>query len=104
MATVHAVAAEDRYSGTWLNVDAKDGGITKLVLAENDSGTTIHAWGKCHPDDCDWGEAKLIVSGYNTSQRLAVWDRGFVMRYMIVRPENDELTVEYYSVFKDDSG
>jgi hypothetical protein len=39
----------------------------------------VHAYGKCHPTDCDWETELGTVSGSTAS---LVWDQGFVVRDM----------------------
>ena len=46
----------ERFVGTWLNVDKNTDNVTKIVIAEIDNYLSIRVWGKCHPDDCDWGK------------------------------------------------
>ncbi len=45
-----------KFAGNWVNIDANTGGITK-ILATN---ANIHAYGKCSPTDCDWGNSVVI--------------------------------------------
>ena len=52
--------------GTWTNPSpVKDNGLNKLEISLAGAGpsVSIHAWAKCEPDDCDWGEQKGTVSG-----------------------------------------
>ncbi len=46
----------EKFVGTWLNVDKNTGHITKIAIVEIDDYLSIQVWGKCHPDDCDWGK------------------------------------------------
>lgn len=44
-------------SGTWVNTDINTQGITKLIITNDNK---IKVFGKCSPQDCDWGEKPLI--------------------------------------------
>jgi hypothetical protein len=98
------------YSGVWVNVDGGTGGITKLSISDNaESGSTIQAWGACHPSDCDWGSVKLHRLGDTAAAQelpygFARWDHGFAEAYLVIRMEKSELVAESYDIFKDDSG
>ncbi|HUN85729.1 MAG TPA: toll/interleukin-1 receptor domain-containing protein [Terracidiphilus sp.] len=42
--------------GTWTNSsDVARNGLERLQISNDSNGVSIHAWGKCEPDDCDWG-------------------------------------------------
>lgn len=44
---------------------------------------TIHAWGGCHPQDCDWGERRLILATSgpcSTDVSTRVCDMGHELR------------------------
>jgi hypothetical protein len=45
----------DQFAGSWTNVDTNTGGITTLEIRVSGDSADVHAWGKCHPSDCDWG-------------------------------------------------
>jgi hypothetical protein len=49
-------------AGTWVNVEAKTGSITRLEVREEAGGWVIHAWGSCAPTDCDWGVVPLHMA------------------------------------------
>jgi hypothetical protein len=55
--------ANHTFVGLWNNVDAKTRSNTKLSIRREGDQYGIHAWGKCHPEDCDWGEEQLLVTG-----------------------------------------
>ena len=48
-----------KFAGTWKNINPNTGGITKLI-AETTGTPSIHAYGQCSPNDCDWGVATAI--------------------------------------------
>lgn len=46
----------NQYIGTWTNIDRNTRGITKMVFGGDGGGKiNVHVWGKCSPQDCDWG-------------------------------------------------
>jgi|GEM_PF-649942 len=66
-------------SGTWTNKDSNTRGITKVIISKDES--KIHAYGKCHPSDCDWKttalkkyKPKFVKMGYIYK---ALYDQGF---------------------------
>jgi hypothetical protein len=46
------------FPGVWENIDPATRGITKLKIRASGSELFVQAWGKCVPNDCDWGEVK----------------------------------------------
>jgi hypothetical protein len=105
-------ASLGQFAGDWTNVDANTAGITTLSIAVSGSTANVHAWGKCHPTDCDWG----MVSAYSfapsvtsdpVSQAqalMAVFDAGFKETTLFIKPQGNRLSVQSYTYFKDNSG
>ncbi len=109
-----ASAQLDQFSGYWKNVDPNTAGVTTLEIGVSGADVTVHAWGKCHPTDCDWGDAypshaygpsvgsDLVFEALAIS---AVWTTDFSETLMIVRPaEGDHLQADVYTRFTDGSG
>jgi hypothetical protein len=67
------------FVGNWTNQDLNTGGNTRFEIAEVGGMIAVHAYGKCHPTDCDWETELGEVSG-TTAQ--IIWDQGFVVREM----------------------
>ncbi len=87
------------FQGTWINKDPNTGGNTKFVITQNDSEVKVHAWGKCHPTDCDWGEQD---GGIIDNAAVVTWDQKFVIRKMKLTLEgNNELRAVTESVYAD---
>jgi hypothetical protein len=40
--------------GDWKNVDRNTRGLTRVLITESGTDVVVHAWGRCHPADCDW--------------------------------------------------
>ena len=66
-------------AGTWKNIDAKTGGVTKVVVANGN--VQIRCFGACSPTDCDWGTTALAVAGAKYS---AFYNQGFAKRSLSV--------------------
>jgi hypothetical protein len=107
-----ALAGGSALEGTWGNPDKATGGITKMVISKSGSNYVIQAWGKCSPNDCDWGKANLHLiascpASTNVSSALATWDQGHAMQYMVLQIEpahpNAQVLVQTFTVFKDAS-
>jgi len=65
-----AAASLNEFAGEWQNADANTPGITRLDIRVNGSQVTVQAWGKCHPEDCDWGQVSATAYGPNVSSNL----------------------------------
>lgn len=109
-----ASAQLDQFPGYWTNVDPNTAGVTTLEIGVSGTDVTVHAWGKCHPTDCDWDVAYPSyaygpdVSSDLISEALAVsaiWTTGFSETLMIIRPAGgDRLQADVYTRFTDGSG
>lgn len=102
------------YVGEWTNVDQKSRSITKVIIT-NDGDLTIQAFGKCHPNDCDWGTTKLHLvasmdgDSYNNPFDFcfATWENdaaNYSMRLNVGSGPNPKLHIESVTIFKDNSG
>jgi len=115
MAAAPAASAQlDRFSGYWKNVDPNTDGVTTLDIGVSGTVVAIHAWGKCHPTDCDWGEANpSFAYGPGVSSNLlseaaaisAIWTTSFSETLMTIQPvEKERLRADIYTRFTDGSG
>jgi hypothetical protein len=99
---------ETSFVGKWVAAK-KDGGITRLEITGKGNKLKIQAWGKCHPKDCDWGAVPLNLLGETVSAQelpygFATWDLKFKVAHMTLRLERNDLVVERYDIYTDDSG
>jgi hypothetical protein len=110
---IPASAQFDRFKGSWINIDPDTGGITRLEISGTETNVQVHAWGKCHPTDCDWGQVAGYAYGPNVSANLAnsaqsisaVFDSGFSQTLIIISPIDDQtLQAEVFTRFTDQSG
>jgi hypothetical protein len=77
-----------------------------------DKAVFVHAWGKCQPTDCDWGEVPAVpyardVSSTPSEATLALaatFKTNFKESVLTIRPENGSLRVETITRFTDNSG
>ncbi len=66
--------AANAMAGTWTNsIGVGTNGVTRLQISAAGDQLTIHAWGKCEPEDCDWGEKSATLAG---NRATAVWNFG----------------------------
>jgi len=56
--------------GEWKNVNPNTAGLTRVQITEGGTDVSIHAWGKCHPDDCDWGTVPGHLYGKSVTDSL----------------------------------
>ncbi len=108
-----AFAALSQFSGSWRNVNANTPAITRLQIAVSGTNVTVHAWGKCHPQDCDWGAKQGYGYAATVSQPLpanaravtVVFKTGFSESILVLQPEpGNRLRGDLYTRFTDNSG
>ncbi len=105
-------ASMDQFAGRWTNADTNTGGITTLQIDISGDSANVHAWGKCHPSDCDWGSANFYafapdVSSDPASSAIALmgtFDAGFSKTMVIIKPSGNKLSVQSFTHFNDNSG
>ncbi len=56
-------AAINAFVKEWKNVDPNTRGITRINISRDGGFLVGHAFGKCHPADCDWGEVRVPYQG-----------------------------------------
>jgi hypothetical protein len=67
----------DKFQGVWTNVNPLTDGITRIEIRSEGESLLIHVWGKCHPQDCDWGE--MATTGDEALRRVH-WNRSMPIR------------------------
>ncbi len=107
-----AQASVNQFTGTWFNTDPNTRGITKLVINNNGGKVSLHAWGKCHPKDCDWGKVPAFLFAPNVSLELmknakaltAMFEKGFSQTLVVVKPAGkNRIKAETFTRFTDGS-
>ncbi len=105
-------AALNQLTGNWKNTDPNTKGLTALLITGSGEALRVRAWGKCHPQDCDWGEVDAFayapdVSSPVESQARAVsalFTTSFSQTQLIVVPAgNNMVRAEVYTRFTDGS-
>ena len=85
-------------SGIWKNANPQTRGITKLDVQPSGDLVSVHAWGACSPQDCDWGTVKGAVTAESAS---VTWDQSFVLRKMTLTTDSGRLRMVLDSVYRD---
>ncbi len=87
--------AFDAISGTWINTDNNTLGITKLIITNDNK---IKVFGKCSPQDCDWGEQPLTK--LSTMAYQSIFTLSFKKTTLIISVEADgTLKLNGYDVY-----
>lgn len=83
----------DGYLGTWINADKNTREMTRLeITLQQDCKTAeMHGFGKCHPEDCDWGTTEARIVGDTLT---GSYDFGFKTTEIIVRRSGAQLLAE----------
>jgi hypothetical protein len=104
-------AAMGHFVGKWNNTDANTRGITELDIAMSGNALNVHAWGQCHPKDCDWG----VVPGYayahdvsanlvtNATAVTALYKTGFSETILVIHSNGAQLRADVFTRFTDNS-
>ena len=101
------------FAGKWKNKDLKTRGLTKLDVRTADQSVWVHAWERCHPTDCDWGEVagtplapSMSTNSVSDSQKVtAVFETSFSNTRLTLTPaDDDELRADTQTRFTDNSG
>lgn len=105
-------ASVNQFTGTWTNTDPDTRGITKLEITKQGPVLKMHAWGQCHPEDCDWGTVPAFLYAPNVSANMmqtgkvmsANYKTGFNETLVIVKPAGkNRLKAETFTRFTDGS-
>jgi hypothetical protein len=109
---LNASASLSQFSGKWINVDPNNKGIATLDILVTGAKVQVHAWGSCYPNDCDIGTVDAYVFAPDVSSDisstanalLAIFDSGFSEDFLAIRPDGNNLKVDDYNRFTDNSG
>jgi hypothetical protein len=108
-----AAASLDQFAGEWRNSDPNTSGVTRLDIRVTGTNVTVHAWGKCHPKDCDWGQVAATAYGPNVSADMqtsaqslaATFQTGFSQTLVILDASaSGRLRAQVLTRFTDNSG
>ena len=87
------------FAGQWKNVDPATRGLTRVeIRVQGRDSIGVHPWGKCHPQDCDWGEsdARAVPGAFSWPFRDQV-----AMRSGTVFIERGQLVIRMVSRYQD---
>lgn len=95
--------------GTWVNVDHNTRDLVRVVIAQAGNEITVHAFGACSPNPCDWEQVPGMVYSESVSLSPAV---AFTAQYKFSFSDvtltghlyEGALFVENYTHFTDNSG
>lgn len=95
--------------GTWKNCDPATRGLVRIDIAAGAKGTTLHAFGACHPTPCDWGTMPAFTYAANVSAKPAIaltanYKFGFKETILTGTLNLGYLIVESFNHFTDGSG
>jgi len=102
-------AQSSEMQGEWVSMSARTRGITRIVITRDQDGYSVEAWGKCHPQDCEWGRTVLNPVGKNVQDHsikagFAVWEPSFASKHLMLSLDRRMLRVETVTSFRDRSG
>lgn len=97
------------FSGKWVNTDPNTSGITTVSIQINSADVMVQAWGKCHPQDCDWGKVKARAYGKsvtddvkkNTEAIVAEFNTSGIHSILMIRMNGSSLSVQFFTNFTD---
>jgi hypothetical protein len=84
------------FAGNWVNKNPATSGITRLRITQDGTEVKVHAFGKCSPADCDWGQE---TGGIIDNSAVLTWDQSFVIRKMTLTRRGGELRCVLESVY-----
>lgn len=95
--------------GTWVNCDHQTRGLVRLMIAASGKEITVHGFGACVPNPCDWGVVNGMVYADNVTASPAVafsatYNFGFKQTIITGQLENGALLVNTFDHFTDNSG
>jgi hypothetical protein len=95
--------------GTWMNCDHATRNLVRVMIAANGNEITVHGFGACTPNPCDWGQVNGLVYADNVAAAPAVaftasYTFAFKVTTIIGHLQNGALFVETFDHFTDNSG
>lgn len=52
----------EAFTGQWCNKDFETRGNTRIRIHLDGEKLVVHMWGRCHPSECDWGDAVATLA------------------------------------------
>jgi hypothetical protein len=102
----------NQFVGHWHNSDPNTKGITQLQITVQGNNVFVHAWGKCHPQDCDWKAVPGYAYADNVSQNVmagalavtAFYKTGFSETIIVLHAARNQLRANTFTRFTDNRG
>lgn len=98
-----------RLEGQW--IDPQSQNIASVGIRKVGGTLRLHAFGRCHPQDCDWGEVALkpyvpFAGQKDTVEAVsAEFRQGSKSTLLVVYPgDRDRLSIEIFTAFTGSSG
>lgn len=93
------------FVGGWRNEDVNTRSITRVEVTSAADALFVHMWGKCHPQDCDWGQNTADVSEATKGILKVTWVLSFATRtqQITILPDG-RMQVAGHTHFTDNSG
>lgn len=102
----HTENTPESWLGTWAYTNPDTRATMQLVITNNEQRLLI-GFGECHPRGCDWGTSDLHICKSQTptvgTVGFASWDTKFKVTYIVLRLEDEQLAVESFHIYKNDS-
>lgn len=96
---------KNTFIGNWTNTNPNTQSIPYFFLSEACSKLANHSFGKCHPNNCDWGYAFTELSDQGDDMITFIWEQGFAIKYDTLRLINENLIERTtFTHFVDNSG
>ena len=96
-----------KFIGRWVNENPNTRGVTRFNIFKNNGQLYVHVWGKCTPQDCDWGSARANLNGNDLK---VFWNEDFVNREMTIKGVSyangrfNRLQMKTVNVYNDNRG
>jgi hypothetical protein len=92
------------FVGEWCNKDFASPGLTRVRIRQDGAKLIAHMWGRCHPTECDWGDANAAIE--QDGKVLSVtWEKNFKTEVQTLTLLADgSLQLEAHTHFTDKSG
>ncbi len=95
-------AAPAAFVGEWCNKDFNTRANTRIRIYLDGQNLRVHMWGRCHPEECDWGETTATLSPDDSNTLLLTWSQGFATSTQKLTLQKDgSLTLSGTRTYKD---
>jgi hypothetical protein len=110
--SLSSISGLSQFAGNWVNMDSNTGGMPTISIDIIGASANVHAWGRCHPTDCDWGIVQAFVFAPDVSSDMvsqaqalmATFVESFKETTLFITPQGNRLSVQLYTRFTDNSG